>query len=74
MILHLGPDVGAQLVPVHVPDEVGHLVPEPLRLGPFHDERRHVADKVRAEEDAEGDVHHREGHLPRVHCMDVAVT
>ena len=74
MLLHLGPDAGAQLVPVHVPDEVCHLVPEPLRLGSLDDERCHVADQVRAEEDAEGDVGHGEGHLPRVHRKDVAVT
>jgi hypothetical protein len=73
VILDLGPDAGAQLVPVHVPDEVGHPVPEPLGPGPSDDERRHVADQVRAEEDAEGDVDGGEGHLPRVDRVDVAV-
>lgn len=73
VILHLGPDGAAQPVPVHVPDEVGHPVPEPLRPGPLHDQRRHVADQVRAQDDAERDVHHRERHLPRVHRVDVAI-
>lgn len=74
MRLHLGPDVAAQPVPVHVPDELRHLVPEPLGPRPLDDERRHVPDQVGPEQHAEGDVHHDEHHLPRVHRMDITIT